>query len=186
MNRKILFFFLLLPGTLLSIQAGPAELRYESKRLGLRFQYPQNFLVAQPVELPGSKKMAEAMAKTGEEYTPPVEESLVERRFAADQDLQAMRRDVVQISLSRHRGTDAEFDRKFLMKDQLRQQLGAWETYVLPGAPGPYGDKALYYLVVLKDRSVLEIMAPRSDLDDKPTQYDRVIRRLIESLQVIE
>lgn len=186
MNRKILPVLLLLPGALLAFQAGPAELRHESKHLGLRFRHPQNFLVARPVEIPGSKKRAEAMARAGVEHTPPVEESLVERRFAEGQDLQAMRRDIVQISLSRHRGTDAEFDRKFLMKDQVRQQIGAWETYVLPGAPGPYGDKALYYLVVLKDQSVLEIMAPRSDLDDKPTHYDRVIRRLIESLEVIE
>jgi hypothetical protein len=186
MNRKILLFLMLLPGALLVIQAGPAELRHESKRLGLRFQLPQNFIIAQPVEIPGSKKMAEAMAKAGEEYTPPVEESLVERRFAAGQDLQAMSRDVVQISLSRHRGTEAEFDRKFLMKAQFRQQIGAWEAYVLPGAPGPYGDKALYSLVALKDGSVLQIMAPRFDPDDKPTQYDRVIRRLIESLEVIE
>jgi hypothetical protein len=180
--------FLLLTGALFAIQAGSAELRYESKRLGLRFQMPQEFLVGQPAELPGSKRMAEAMAKRGLEVTPRIEESLVERRFAAGQDLKKLTRGLPQIILNLHRGSDADFDRKFLMKDSFRQRIGAWEVYVLPGAPGPYGDKALYDLVVLKDQSVLEIMAPRfSDEDQKkPSHYDRVIRRLIESLEVIE
>ena len=181
-------FLLFLTGALLAIQAGSAELRYESKRLGLRFQVPQEFLVGQPVALPGSKESAEAMAKRGLEHTPPTEESLIERRFAEGKDLKALRRDLPQISLNRHRGVDADFDRKFLMKDPFRQRMGSWEVYVLPGAPGPYGDKAFYYLVVLKDQSILEILAPRSSDEEgeKPNHYDRVIRRLIESLEVVE
>lgn len=128
------------------------------------------------------------MARRGSKYTPPAEESLIERRFAVGQDLKALRRDLPQITLNLHRGLEADFDRKFLMKDPFRQRIGAWEVYVLPGAPGPYGDKAFYYLVVLKGQSVLEIVAPRfSDEDEKkPSHYDRVIRRLIESLEALE
>jgi len=177
-------FLLFALGMLLAIQLGSEELRYESKRLGLLFKLPQNFLIGQPVEMPGSQKMAEAMAKADKAYISSVEESLIERRFAAGQDLNALRRDSPQITLSRHRGSDAEFDRKFLMKEQLRQKVGAWEVYVLPGAPGPYGDMAFYYLISLRDQSVLEISAPKSDLEDKPTHYDRVIQRLIESLEI--
>ena len=189
MNCKV--FVLALVAALLAVQAHSEGLRYESKRLGLRFRYPQNFLVGQSLPLPISGKMAEAMAKQGLKYTPPDEESLVERRFAAGQDLKALGRDVLQIFLSRQRGLDVEFSRKFLMKEPFRQRIGAREVYVLPGAPGPYGDHAFYYLVPLKDGSVLEIMAPRStsyasDPKDKPTHYDQVIRRLIESLEVIE
>ena len=182
MKPKISLLFL--TGALLAIQAGSAELRYESKRLGLRFQMPQEFLVGQPVPLYGS----EEMAKRDSKYTPPDEESLIERRFAKSQDLKALRRALPQISLSRHRGLEADFDRKFLMKDPFRQRMGAWEVYVLPGAPGPYGDKAFYYLVVLKDQSILQIFAPRSsdEYEEKPSGYDRVIRRLIESLEVVE
>ena len=59
---------------------------------------------------------------------------------------------------------------------------------MLPGYPGPYGDKALYYLVPLKDGSILEIVAPKSYIEDaqqeQPTHYDTVIRGLIESLRV--
>lgn len=186
MNPRSFLLFTL--GILLAIPATPADLRHESKHLGLIFQYPQDFLVGRPVEDPLSKKTAEALAKMGKESTPPAEESLIEKRFLAGQDLNALRRDSPQIHLSRHRGTEAEFDRKFLMKDSFRQQIGTWEVYVLPGAPGPYGDKAFYYLIPLKDQdhSVLEIFAPRSDLEDKPTHYDRVIRGLIESLEVIK
>ena len=71
------------------------------------------------------------------------------------------------------------------MKDQFRQQIGAWKVYVFPGAPGPYGDQAFYYLIDLKDQSILEITAARSDERDKPTHYDRVIRRLIETLKAV-
>lgn len=177
MSQKLSLLFAL--GVLLASQAAPAGLRYESKHLGLIFQHPQDFLVGRPVEAP--------LSKVDKGSLPSAEESLIERRFLAGQDLNVLRRDSPQILLSRHRGTEAEFDRKFLMKDSFRQQIGAWEVYVLPGAPAPYGDKAFYYLIPLKDQgqSVLEISAPRSDLEDKPTHYDRVIRGLIESLEVV-
>lgn len=184
MNPKS--FFLFAPIVLLAIQAGSAELKYESKRLGLSYKYPQNFLVGHPTETPYPKEMTDAIVKAGMEPIPPVRESLIERRFAAGQDLNALRSHSLQIILSRHRGSDAEFDRKFLMKDQFRQQIGAWEVYVFPGAPGPYGDKAFYYLIALKDRSILEIFAPRSDLEEKLTHYDRVVRKLIETLEEIK
>jgi len=186
MNPQARSCLLFVTGMLLAIQAGAAGLRYESERLGLVFQHPQNFLVGQPMEDHASRRMAEAMAKRGKEFIPPVEESLIERKFAAGQDLNALRLDSPQIHLSRHRGSDAEFDRKLLMKEQLRRKMGGWEVYVLPGAPGPYGDMAFYYLISLKDGSVLEIVAPRSDLEGKPTHYDRVIHRLIESLEVVK
>src|SRR5829696_840452 len=109
MNQKS--FLLFVPGMLLALQAGPADLRYESKRLGLLFQYPQNFLVGRPVEISRSKEMAEAIAKADKEFLPSAEESLIERRFVAGQDLNALRRGSLQILLSRHRGSDAEFDR---------------------------------------------------------------------------
>ena len=182
MKSKVLLF---LTGVLFALQAVPAEIRYESKGLGLRFQVPQEFLLGQPWELPGAAK---ERARRGPKDPPSVEESLIERRFAAGQDLKDLSRGLPQISLSRHRGSDADFDRKFLMKDPFRQRIGPWEVYVLPGAPGPYGDKAFYDLVVLKDQSILQIFAPRFSDEEgkKPSYYDRVIRRLIESLEVIE
>ncbi|MFL6262761.1 MAG: hypothetical protein ACJ76Y_23930 [Thermoanaerobaculia bacterium] len=184
MNRKLLL--VLVAGFLLAVQARPAEIRYESKKLGLRFKVPQSFVTGQPAALPGAKEMAEAMAKRGLEYNPPNEESLIDRRWAAGQDLKALRRDLPQIRLKRQRGSDAEFSRKLAMKDQFRQKIGPWETYVLPGAPGPYGEHLFYYLVPLKDGSVLEILAHRTDSEDKPTHYDEVIRKLIESLEMVE
>lgn len=184
MHRKLLL--LLAAGSLLAVQAIPDELRYESKKLGLRFQIPQAFITAEPSPLPGSKEMAEAMAKRGLEYNPPNEESLIDRRWAKGQDLKALRRDLPQIALDRKRGSDAEFSRKLLMKDQFRQKIGPWEAYVLPGAPGPYGDHLFFYMIPLKDGSTLEIMAPKTDGKDKPTHYDQVVRSLIESLEMVE
>ncbi len=183
MNQRSLLLFVL--AMLLALQAVPADLRYESKLLGLRFQYPQNFLIGRPTEIPYPREMAEAVAKAGKDLVPSAEESLIEKRFAAGQDLNALKRGSLQILLSRHRGSEAEFDWKFLMKDPFRQPIGAWDVYVLPGAPGPYGDKAFYYLVALEDRSVLEISAPRTDEEEKPTHYDQVIRKLIESLEAV-
>lgn len=184
-------FSLLAPLSMDALQASSTELRHESRRLGLRFQHPRQFLVGQPAELPGSREMAEAMAKKGLVYTPSVEEALIERRLAAGQDLKALKRGLSQISLNRCRGSEAEFFRHFMVKDQFRQEIGVWQVYVLPAAPGPYGEHAFYYLVPLKDQSVLEILAPRSysdsgDREDEPTHYDQVIRRLIESLEIIE
>lgn len=189
MNPRL--FLVLALGPLLVFQAGAAEFGHESKRLGVRFQHPEGFLVGQPQADPMDQKMAEAMAKRGLQYTPPDEAILIEKRFAEGQDLQALRRGAPQISINRHRGTEADFFRQNIMKDVFRQKIGPWEVYALPGAPGPYGELAFYYLVPLKDQSVLEIMAPRStsypwDKEDKPTHYDRVIRRLIESLEMVE
>ena len=189
MKRRLLLVLAL--GSLLALQAGAAEVRYESKRLGLRFQHPEGFLVGQPRADFMAKKMAESMARRGLQYTPPDEEVLIEKRYAEGQDLQALRRgDSPQISLNRYRGTEAANFRD-LLKDSFRQKIGAWEVYVLPGAPGPYGEHAFYYLIPLQGQSILEIFAPRStsypgDKDDKPTHYDRVIRRLIESLERVE
>lgn len=64
--------------------------------------------------------------------------------------------------------------------------IGPREAYVLPAFPGPYGDHMFYYLVPLKDGSILEIYAPKTDEENKPTHYDQVIRRLIESLEMVE
>ena len=189
-SRRLLL--LLLAGALGALPAGAAEVRYESKRLGLRFEHPQHFVAGQPAPLPGSQKRAEAMARRGIAETPPDEEVLIERRFVKGQDLKALPRgDSPKIFLSRYEGPGADFFRQFMFKDQLRQRIGRWEVYVLPGAPGPHGEHGFYFLVPLPDRSVLEILAPRSysypgAKDDKPTHYDAVIRRLIESLEVSE
>jgi hypothetical protein len=188
MNQRL--FLVLSLGSLLALQAGAAD-RHESKRLGVSFRHPEGFLVGQPGANRMAQKMAEAMAKRGLQYTPPDEEILIEKRFAEGQNLQALNRgDSPQIYLKRYRGTEADNFRD-LRKDSFRQKIGAWEVYVLPGAPGPYGEHAFYYLVPLKDQSILEILAPRStsypgDKDDKPTHYDKVIRRLIESLEMVE
>jgi hypothetical protein len=184
MNRQIIP--LLFAGSLLAVQASPADLRYESKTLGLRFQIPPTFVTGRPAELPGTKEMVEEMAKRGMKYDPDQEESLIERRWAAGQDLKALRRDVPQITLKRQRGSDAEFSRKLAMKDQFRQKIGPWEAYVLPGHPIPYGDHLFYSMIPLKDGSVLEIFAHKTDLKGQPTHYDEVIRKLIESLEMVE
>jgi hypothetical protein len=190
MNRRL--FLALALGSLLALQAGAAELRHESKRLGVSFQLPEGFLVGQPKGASMAfRKMAESMARRGLQYTPPDEAILIEKRLAEGQDLQALpRSDSPQIFLNRYRATEAETFRD-LLKDSFRQKIGAWEIYVLPGAPGPYGEHGFYYLVPLKNQSILEILAPRStsypgDKDDKPTHYDKVIRRLIQSLEMIE
>ena len=69
MNRRSLLLFAL--GILLATRAAPADLRHESKHLGLIFRYPQDFLVGRPVEDPLSKKTSEALAKMGKESIPP-------------------------------------------------------------------------------------------------------------------
>jgi hypothetical protein len=184
MNRRLIP--LIFAGSLLAVQASPVEIRYESKTLGLRFQIPPTFVTGQPAELPGTKEMAEEMAKRGMKYDPPEEESLIERRWAAGQDLKALRRDVPQIALMRQRGSEAEFSRKLAMKDQFRQKIGPWEAYVLPGHPVPFGDHLFYSMIPLKDGSVLEIFAHKTDLKGQPTHYDEVIRKLIESLEMVE
>lgn len=183
---------LVLAGVLSVIPAGAAKTRYESKRLGLRFEHPQSFVAGQPAPLPGAEKRAEAMAGRGLVDTPPDEEALIERRFVQGQDLKALPRSgSPQIFLSRYPRSEAEFFRRFMFKDPLRQRIGRWEVYVFPAAPGPHGEHGFYFLVPLPDQSVLEILAPRSysypgAKDDEPTHYDAVIRQLIESLEVIE
>jgi hypothetical protein len=164
-------FFLMAIGALIAGQALAVE--HESKRLGLRYRHPDNFVV-------------------GELKKEPNAEVLIERRLAKGQDLKDvhLRGELSVIQLTRSRGEEADFIRHFLLKEPLRQSIGSWVVYVLPGYPGPYGDKALYYLVPLKDGSILEIVAPKSYLEDsqqeQPTHYDTVIRGLIESLTVTE
>jgi hypothetical protein len=135
MDRKITL--LLLTGSLLAVQARPDELQYESKKLGLRFKVPQSFLAGVPAPLPGSKERAEAMARRGLEYNPPNEESLIDRKWAKGQDLKALRRDLLQITLDRQRGSDAEFSRETFMKDRFRQRIGPWEAYASRASPDP-------------------------------------------------
>lgn len=164
-------FFLMMIGALIAGQALGVE--HASKRLGLRYHPPENFVV-------------------GELKKEPNAEVLIERRLAEDQDLKDvhLRGELSMIQLTRSREKEADFIRHFLLKEPLRQSIGSWTVYVLPGYPGPYGDKALYYLVPLKDGSILEIVAPKSYLEDalkeRPTDYDPVIRGLIESLTVTD
>lgn len=122
MNRR--FFLALSLGSLLALQAGAAERRYESKRLGVSFRHPDGFVVGQAKASMADRKMAEAMARRGLQYTPPDEEILIEKRFAEGQDLQALRRgDSPQIVLSRHRGTEADNFRD-LRKDSFDREPG--------------------------------------------------------------
>ena len=164
-------FFLMAIGALMAGQALGME--HSSKRLGLRYHHPENFVL-------------------GELKKEPNAEVLIERRLAEGQDLKDvhLRGELSVIQLTRSREKEADFIRHFLLKETFRQSIGSWTVYVLPGYPGPYGDKALYYLVPLKDGSILEIVAMKNYVEDapqeRPTGYDPVIRRLIESLEVTE
>ncbi len=150
MKRKVLLLFL--AAALNASQGSTDELRYESKRLGVRFRYPQHFLVAQPAKLPGSEKRAEAMARRGVEYIPPDEESLVERRLAEGQDLKALRRDILQIRLSRSRGEEADFLRHFILKDEVRQRPREPSDRLRPGDPGAHREPRSHRIVKHRNR----------------------------------
>ena len=165
-------FLLVMIGALIALTADRAlAMKHASKRLGLRYHHPENFVV-------------------GELKKEPDAEVLIERRLAKNQDLKDVHLwgELSAIELTLSRGEEADFVRHFLLKEPFRQSIGSWTVYVLPGYPAPYGDKLLYYLVPLKDGSILEISAPKNYIEDGlkegPTDYDPVIRRLIESLTV--
>ena len=72
------------------------------------------------------------------------------------------------------------------------QHIGECEAYELPGFPGPYGESAFCWLVPLPDGWLI-IHAPRffePDADDdpdaapRPTNYDREIRHILETLAI--
>jgi hypothetical protein len=64
--------------------------------------------------------------------------------------------------------------------------IGAHRTQKFPGYPGPYGSAAFYYLVPLRDGSVLELTAHRTFLEAPrgDTGYDRVIEQIIGTLVI--
>jgi len=80
-------------------------------------------------------------------------------------------------------------------RDLGRQMYGAAITEVtigghrvqkFPGFPGPYGNAAFYYLVPLRDGSVLELTGHRAFLEAPKgdTGYDRVIEQIIGTLTI--
>jgi hypothetical protein len=64
--------------------------------------------------------------------------------------------------------------------------IGGHRVQKFPGFPGPYGSAAFYYLVPLRDGTVLEFTAHRSFLEAPrgDTGYDRVIEQIIGTLAI--
>ena len=113
--------------------------------------------------------------------------ALIEPREIGQQHANAIRMGgVPSISIKRYAGQHADFFRHSLFKDEFKVHLGTNTAYRLPGAPGPFGDEAFYYLVPLRSNIVYELSAHKYYMREgsrQETHYDRDIETIITGME---
>jgi len=170
---------------------------YVSENFGIRFQYPAKFLI-------GSYKAeviepTEAEKASGQEIDSVFFKNnivLVEPDELGERDINSIPvGEVATISLDLKPESLSQFYKKSLCREEWKENVGKHTVYKLPGAPGPYGENAFYYLVMV-DKGILEISAHEGYLRDvdkyvkegKPlpsTHYDKDIELIIASLEIL-
>ena len=170
---------------------------YVSESFGIRFKYPAKFLIGkyktEVVEL------SEAVKASGQEPTSVFFKNnivLVEPAELGERDINSIPvGEVATISLDLKQGPEFQFYKENFCREEWKEKIGKHTVYRLPGAPGPYGEKAFYYLIVIDNR-ILEITAHKGYLRDvekyvkegKPlpsTHYDKDIELIIASLEIL-
>ena len=121
---------------------------------------------------------------------PPFEDAvaLVERFRIAGQSVTDMEPGkVTTITIHPHAGVAAKVRSEQFNRKEFEIALGPWKVAKLPGFPGPYGDKAFYYLVRVSDDLVIEFYALRTyaEAPKGDTHYDQVIEGVISTLTVL-
>ncbi len=150
---------------------------YTNATLGIQFQYPARFVVGRYHPEPEFEK-AIVLAE------PKVLGSINPHDIPVGE--------VPAISLSLQEGEDAEFTITELCRAEFKTKIGNFSVYKLPGFPGPYGDQAFCYYVMLPRKKVMEAVAHRYYFDDTTdtnrfnTHYDLVIEDIIKSLRVVK
>jgi len=163
---------------------------YRNEKLGFELRHPAAFVVgAYRDRLPPDLR-AQLRAQGG---AVPFEHAvvLVERTRVGSRDLVALPvGEVTAIAIERHAGAAASarrsLGRQMYGAAVVEVTLGPHRALRFPGFPGPYGDRAFYYLVPLAEDAVLELTAHRQFLEPPPgeTGYDRVLERIIATLRL--
>lgn len=95
---------------------------------------------------------------------------------------------VPTIAVDVRTGRDADFRRANFLRPEFAITIGGRNVFRLPGFPGPYGDRAFYYLIPFPDGRLAEITAHRFYFNDPGpagsterarTGYDQVIESVI-------
>jgi len=175
--------------TLGAAPSGPLR-TVDSAALGLSFSYPAGFQVGRYKEEVLPQKVKDAGIESPfKNAIVLVEPGQLGKYVAEAIPLGA----VPTISVDLRTGFKAKILRDDFCKDEYKVTLGKRLAYRLPGAPGPYGDQAFYYLVPAAAGSLVEIEAHRLYFSDQvktasgghaETHYDRVIETIIKSLKL--
>ncbi len=153
---------------------------HEDETLGLRFAYPDSFLIGSyaPEELPP------AAVEAGMERPFVNAVVLIHPSMLGDYELDAIAvGEESVIWIDRPISTELVF-RAF--PADLTYTIGELEVARFPGYPSPYGDQAHYYIVKFADGEHYELAAHRyfwHTPEMTPTGYDRIIEKIIPTLE---
>ena len=74
-----------------------------------------------------------------------------------------------------------------------KKRTGSHTVYTLPGAPGPYGDAAFFYVLPASDNLVIEVMGSKEypkgnefPKSGEKTNYDKVIEQILSTFRLIK
>jgi hypothetical protein len=196
-----LIFFVFSAGLLGTIAFGENDndilKEYISEKFGIRFKYPAKFLIgsykAEIIE-PSEEEKASGQKIDSVFFKNNI--VLIEPDELRERDINSIPvGEVATISLDLKQGPESQFYKENFFREEWKKKIGEHTVYRLPGAPGPYGDSAFYYLVMV-DKGILEISAHEGYLRDvdkyvkegKPlpsTHYDKDIELIIASLEIL-
>jgi hypothetical protein len=147
--------------------------------LGVRFAYPDSFLVGRFVDV--SLPTVAAME-------PPFHRAVVLVRPA---DLGGRSLDSIPVGevpviwFDQSVATTTAFR---ILQPDTTYMVGTLRVTRFPGFPGPYGNEAFYYVVKFPDGTLLEVGAHRHSMIDRgvETHFDEVIEQMLPTLGRVE
>jgi hypothetical protein len=152
---------------------------FEAEELGVRFAYPDSFLVGRFAQEP----LPPEAAARGLEAPFQNAVVLVHPSQLRSHPLDAIPvGDVPVIWLDRPNSAPALFR---LLEPDSTYSIGPLTVSRFPGFPGPYGENAFYYVAEFPDGEFVELGAHRylaGAEEPVETHYDRVIEAILESL----
>lgn len=179
---------------------------YRNEKFGFEFQYPASFVIgAYKTETrlldEGSREKLRMLGEDPEERERPFQDAvvLVEPALLGDTPVTEIPvGEVSTIMVYPRTGNKARFyKRLYEGSESIKGQriaIGPYDVAKFPGAPGPYGENAFYYLLPLSDELVVEFSAHRQrfsnlskhERTEGETWYDDIIEQIISTVRLAQ